>query len=532
MDALAPNSTATPLAGANASANITFAALSPPPGHYTATYRAVSLALVLAICGAGIVGNVMIVLVVVRTKHMRTPTNYYLGSLAIADLLVLLAAGLPNVSDSLAESWVYGYAGCLAITYLQYLGINVSSCSITAFTLERYLAICHPIRAQSLCTVSRAKRILALVWSSTAIYCLIWFFLVDVHPRSRGGGGGEEPRSNVTECGYRVSRNLYLPIYFFDFAAFYVLPLVLACVLYALIARVLAKGAAAAAANPSCLTSPAPVPLLPPPTASRTLATPAVPLSLPLAAVCSGAVPSVNRRGKSAYSSRKQVTKMLAVVVLLFAMLWLPYRMLVVVNSFVSSPYHDAWFLLFCRLCLYANSAINPVVYNAMSQKFRAAFRKLCGCCPCGGGGVGGGGGGRGKQSGRRWRGGDDGGGGIAGGGWRGRPWFWNGFHDGRGDSGRTTSYSQHRGCGYDARDSSTTRCSPSPDRYSLSTQESAAVAAVAAAAFHWGGGGGAGGGGGGGDARRPTAGDAGGGGQARSDHCHPPQRSVSFSRV
>uniref|UniRef100_S4RHF6 Thyrotropin-releasing hormone receptor n=1 Tax=Petromyzon marinus TaxID=7757 RepID=S4RHF6_PETMA len=352
-------STAAPLAGANASANVTFAALSPPPDHYTATYRAVSLALVLAICGAGIVGNVMIVLVVVRTKHMRTPTNYYLGSLAIADLLVLLAAGLPNVSDSLAESWVYGYAGCLAITYLQYLGINVSSCSITAFTLERYLAICHPIRAQSLCTVSRAKRILALVWSSTAIYCLVWFFLVDVHPRSQGGGGGEDPRSNVTECGYRVSRNLYLPIYFFDFAAFYVLPLVLACVLYALIARVL---------------------LLPPPPASRTLAAPAVPLSLPLAAVCSGAVPSVNRRGKSAYSSRKQVTKMLAVVVLLFAVLWLPYRMLVVVNSFVSSPYHDAWFLLFCRLCLYANSAINPVVYNAMSQKFRAAFRKLCGC--------------------------------------------------------------------------------------------------------------------------------------------------------
>jgi thyrotropin-releasing hormone receptor len=79
----------------------------------------------------------MVVLVVLTTRHMRTPTNCYLVSLAIADLTVLVAAGLPNVSDSLTGTWVFGHAGCLGITYLQYLGINVSSCSITAFTVER-----------------------------------------------------------------------------------------------------------------------------------------------------------------------------------------------------------------------------------------------------------------------------------------------------------------------------------------------------------------------------------------------------------
>lgn len=71
---------------------------------------------------------------------------------------------------------------------------------------------------------------------------------------------------------------------------------------------------------------------------------------------------------------------MLAVVVILFALLWMPYRTLVVVNSFLEEPYLDAWFLLFCRSCIYLNSAVNPVIYNAMSQKFRAAFRKLCLC--------------------------------------------------------------------------------------------------------------------------------------------------------
>lgn len=75
-----------------------------------------------------------------------------------------------------------------------------------------------------------------------------------------------------------------------------------------------------------------------------------------------------------------QVTKMLAVVVVLFATLWMPYRTLVVVNSFLEPAYLDSWFLLFCRICIYLNSAINPLVYNAMSQKFRAAFRKICRC--------------------------------------------------------------------------------------------------------------------------------------------------------
>lgn len=41
------------------------------------------------------------------------------------------------------------------------------------------------------------------------------------------------------QCGYRVKRDLYLPIYLTDFTIFYVVPLLLAIVLYGLIARIL-----------------------------------------------------------------------------------------------------------------------------------------------------------------------------------------------------------------------------------------------------------------------------------------------------
>ncbi|XP_077166555.1 thyrotropin-releasing hormone receptor-like isoform X1 [Paroedura picta] len=305
-------------------------------------YQALSVSLVLGVCSVGIVGNVMVVLVVTTTRDMRTPTNCYLVSLAVADLIVLVAAGLPNVSESLTGTWIYGYVGCLGITYFQYLGINVSSCSITAFTVERYMAICHPMKAQAMCTVSRAKRIIAFLWSLTAVYCLLWFFLVDINAGP----------SRQVECGYKVSRNLYLPIYLLDFALFFAIPLFLVTVLYGLIGRVLYRG---------------PVPHQPPALPKRC----GDPDSQERNGSCRTSLP---------VSSRKQVTKMLAMVVVLFALLWMPYRTLVLVNSFLDRPYLDRWFLLFCRVCMYTNSAVNPVIYNLMSQKFCLAFKKLCTC--------------------------------------------------------------------------------------------------------------------------------------------------------
>lgn len=209
--------------------------------------QVVTILLVLLICGVGIAGNAMVVLVVLRTKHMLTPTNCYLVSLALADLIVLLAAGLPNISEVVA-SWVYGYAGCLCITYLQYLGINISAWSIAAFTVERYIAICHAIKAQLLCTVSRARRIIASLWLFTSLYCLMWFFLVDTTQVTFSDGA-------QVICGYRVSRSLYMPIYFLDFAVFYVIPLGLAAVLYGLIARILFVSPLAGSPQHPCLGS-------------------------------------------------------------------------------------------------------------------------------------------------------------------------------------------------------------------------------------------------------------------------------------
>lgn len=80
---------------------------------------------------------------------------------------------------------------------------------------------------------------------------------------------------------------------------------------------------------------------------------------------------------------------MLGTVVFTFFICLLPYRALTlwviiadsynlsIVNLFGYETFYQV--LSFCRFMLYLNSAINPILYNLMSSKFRDGFRRLCG---------------------------------------------------------------------------------------------------------------------------------------------------------
>ena len=68
----------------------------------------------------------------------------------------------------------------LAFLAFQYLAIDASALSLTAFTVERYIAICHPIKSKTICTLSRAKKIIMTCWIFAIIYCSPWFFLTNL----------------------------------------------------------------------------------------------------------------------------------------------------------------------------------------------------------------------------------------------------------------------------------------------------------------------------------------------------------------
>lgn len=66
---------------------------------------------IIFICG--IIGNLLVVLVIAQSRNMRTPTNFFLLSLSIADMLVLLFCQPAALMEFYAKDrWLIGNVMC------------------------------------------------------------------------------------------------------------------------------------------------------------------------------------------------------------------------------------------------------------------------------------------------------------------------------------------------------------------------------------------------------------------------------------
>jgi 7 transmembrane receptor (rhodopsin family) len=84
--------------------------------------------------------------------------------------------------------------------------------------------------------------------------------------------------------------------------------------------------------------------------------------------------------------ARRQVVSMLGTVVVFFFICLLPFKIFTLwfiltsdedIQMMGPETYYHV--LNFCRVMFYLNSAINPILYNVMSSKFRTAFLKALG---------------------------------------------------------------------------------------------------------------------------------------------------------
>ncbi|KAH8406955.1 hypothetical protein KR222_001261 [Zaprionus bogoriensis] len=96
----------------------------------------------------GAIGNIMVVIAVVRKPIMRTARNLFILNLAISDLLLCLVTMPLTLMEILSKFWPYGSCAilCKMIPMLQALSIFVSTISITAIAFDRYQVIVYPTR--------------------------------------------------------------------------------------------------------------------------------------------------------------------------------------------------------------------------------------------------------------------------------------------------------------------------------------------------------------------------------------------------
>ena len=113
----------------------------------------------------GVAGNVVTCIVISKNRCMHTATNYYLCSLALSDLL-LLVSGLPQEVYFIwfRYPYIFSEAFCVMRGMAAETSANATVLTITAFTVERYVAICKPFRSQTMSKLSRAIKWIMVIW--------------------------------------------------------------------------------------------------------------------------------------------------------------------------------------------------------------------------------------------------------------------------------------------------------------------------------------------------------------------------------
>ncbi|XP_013368934.1 PREDICTED: C-C chemokine receptor type 5 isoform X2 [Chinchilla lanigera] len=101
----------------------------------------------------GSVGNILVILILITCKRLKSMTDIYLLNLAISDLLLLLT--LPFWAHyAAAHNWIFGDAMCKLLAGLYQTGYFGGVFFIILLTVDRYLAIVHAVFARKARTVS------------------------------------------------------------------------------------------------------------------------------------------------------------------------------------------------------------------------------------------------------------------------------------------------------------------------------------------------------------------------------------------
>ena len=115
----------------------------------------------LALCG-----NTLVIVVFIRVRGLRTLTNYFIISLAIADLITAFTVipsffpvqELPNDIRGML------YCRLVASDVFMWTALKASVFNLIAVTLERYLAVVYPLRHKRLFSPKKAKICIAITW--------------------------------------------------------------------------------------------------------------------------------------------------------------------------------------------------------------------------------------------------------------------------------------------------------------------------------------------------------------------------------
>ncbi|XP_032717300.1 C-C chemokine receptor type 8 [Lontra canadensis] len=110
----------------------------------------------------GLLGNILVILVLVACKKLRSITDVYLLNLVLSDLLFVFS--FPFQTHYQLDQWVFGTVMCKVVSGFYYIGFFSSMFFITLMSVDRYLAIVHAVYAMKVRTARMGTALSLAVW--------------------------------------------------------------------------------------------------------------------------------------------------------------------------------------------------------------------------------------------------------------------------------------------------------------------------------------------------------------------------------
>ena len=121
-------------------------------------------------------GNGITIFLVCSRRNLRTKTNAFIVSLAVADFCVgltlippLFACDITNTCD-----WPYWFSW---VNFIRWLFGLTSAVNLCGLVLDRFIAIVHPLKYITLMTRRRTIQVIFFSWVLTVSYNVLTFIL-------------------------------------------------------------------------------------------------------------------------------------------------------------------------------------------------------------------------------------------------------------------------------------------------------------------------------------------------------------------
>ncbi|XP_018520765.2 olfactory receptor 52K2-like [Lates calcarifer] len=129
--------------------------------------------------------NLMLILTIVLNKSLHQPMYLILLNLPINDLIGSSGLFPQVIKEILTNSRTIQYSACVAQAFFIHIYAAGTVFTLTAMAYDRYIAICWPLKYNTIMTNAHIMKIITAVWMSCLVLIGVLFLLLLRLPRCR-----------------------------------------------------------------------------------------------------------------------------------------------------------------------------------------------------------------------------------------------------------------------------------------------------------------------------------------------------------